>query len=117
MVHKIILSLSVISLLSFSAFSIWFPEYNYEQTKSKFTIEQMTELQNQYIAVLKDEAIPIDRSKLVSQIQKQHELNLSNEKYVKAQYDSSYSLAELLLSLIVVHLVVLFLTVKFKNQA
>ena len=116
MVHKISLSLSVILLLSFSVFSLWFPQYNYEQSKSNYTIEQMTELQNQFISVLKDESIPIVRSKLVSQIEKQHELNLSNAEYVKAQFNSSYSLAELLFSLLVVHLVILFLTVKFKSK-
>ena len=116
MVHKILLSLSLISLLSFSVFSLWFPQYSYEQSKSKFTIEQMTELQNQFIATLKDESIPIVRPKLVTQIEMQHELNVSNEEYVKAQFDSGSSMAELLFSLLVVHLVILFLTVKFKSK-
>jgi len=116
MVHKILLSLSLISLLSFSVFSLWFPQYSYEKSKSNFTIEQMTELQNQFITTLKDESIPINRAKLVSQIEKQHELNLSNEEYVKAQFDSSSSLAELLFSLLIVHLAILFLTVRFKSK-
>jgi ABC-type transport system involved in cytochrome bd biosynthesis fused ATPase/permease subunit len=114
MVHKILLSLSLILLLSFSVFSLWFPQYSYE--KSKFTIEQMTELQNQFITTLKDESIPINRVKLVSQIEMQHELNLSNEEYVKAKFDSSSSLAELLFSLLAVHLVILFWAVRFKSK-
>ncbi len=76
----------------------------------------MTELQNQFIATLKDESIPIVRPKLVTQIEMQHELNVSNEEYVKAQFDSGSSMAELLFSLLVVHLVILFLTVKFKSK-
>jgi len=116
MVHKILLSLSLISLLSFSVFSLWFPQYSYEQSKSKFTIEQMTELQNQFITTLKDESIPINRAKLVSQIEMQHELNISNEEYVKAQFDSSSSMAELLFSLLAVHLAILFWTVRFKSK-
>ena len=116
MVHKILLFLSVISLLSFSVFSLWFPQYSYEQSKSNYTIEQMTELQNQFISTLKDESIPIDRSQLVSQLEMQHEVNLSNEEYVQAQFNSSSSLAELLFSLLVVHLAILFLTVRFKSK-
>jgi len=116
MVHKILLSLSLISLLSFSVFSLWFPQYSYEQSKSNFTIEQMAELQNQFITTLKDESIPINRAQLVSQIENQHELNLSNEEYVKAQFDSSSALAELLFSLLAVHLAILFWTVRFKSK-
>ena len=116
MAHKILLTLSIISLLAFSVFSLWFPQYNHEQSKSNYTIEQMTELQNQFISVLKNESIPLERSELVSQIELQHELNLSNEKYLKAQFNSSYSLAKLLFSILVVHFVILFLTVKFKSK-
>ena len=76
----------------------------------------MTELQNKFITTLKNESIPINRAKLVSQIEMQHELNLSNEEYVKAQFDSSSSLAELLFSLLVVHLAILFLTVRFTSK-
>ena len=76
----------------------------------------MSELQNQFITKLKDESIPINRVKLVSQIEMQHELNLSNEEYVKAQFDSSSSLAELLFSLLAVHLVILFWAVRFKSK-
>ena len=76
----------------------------------------MTKLQNKFITTLKNESIPINRAKLVSQIEMQHELNLSNEEYVKAQFDSSSSLAELLFSLLVVHLAILFLTVRFTSK-
>ena len=76
----------------------------------------MTELQNKFISVLKNESIPLERSELVSQIEMQNELNISNEEYLKAQFNSSYSLAKLLFSILVVHFVILFLTVKFKSK-
>ena len=116
MAHKILLTLSIISLLAFSVFSLWFPQYNHEQSKSNYTIEQMTELQNKFISVLKNESIPLERSELVSQIERQHELNLSNEEYLKAQFNSSYSLAKLLFSIMVVHFVILFWAVRFKSK-
>lgn len=116
MAHKILLTLSLISLLAFSVFSLWFPKYNYEQSKSKYTIEQMKELQNQFISLLNNESIPLERSMLVSHIEMQHELNLSNEEYLKDQFNSSYSLAKLLFGILVVHLIILFLTVKFKSK-
>ena len=116
MAHKILLTLSMISLLAFSFFSLWFPQYNYEQSKSKYTIEKMTELQNNFISLLKNESIPLERSVIVSQIEMQHELNLSNEEYLKDQFNSSYSLAKLLFGLLVVHFIILFLIVDFKSK-
>ncbi|MCG7532072.1 hypothetical protein MHM98_12070 [Psychrobium sp. MM17-31] len=116
MVKKILLLISVLSLLSFSGFSIWFVQYSYEQSKSKFTRNEMIELQAQFEAKLEDETIPIDRAELVSIIKKQHSLNISKEEYAQAQFSSSNSMAELLATLLLIHLAILFFTVELKGK-
>ena len=116
MVKKILLLLSVLSLLSFSVFSVWLAQHSYEQSKSNFTIEEMIALQDQFESELEDETIPINRAELVLLIKKQHELNIENEKYVIAQFNSSSHLAELLVSLLLIHLAILFFTVELKRK-
>ena len=116
MIKKIILLCSSIALLGYSIFLYLLPDSVYEGAKSKYSIEEMNTLSEQYIDSLRNEAQILNREELIKIAKFSHESQIANEAFIESQYEASKSLTNLLIYLVVLHILILYFTIGNKGK-